>query len=138
MGELFNRIEQVCSQKEHTLKDFLNKCGIRKSTWDMGKSRGSTPSIDSILGVLRAYPSVSAEWLLRGIGTMEKENGQIVGDIKESTVVGVNVNGKGIKFECPHEKDDISLLKEMLRNYHHDVCVFQSQINELISLVKNE
>ena len=70
MSELFNRIEQICAQKERTQKDFLNNCGIRKSTWDMGKSRGSTPSIDTIMSVLKAYPDVSAEWLLRGAGEM--------------------------------------------------------------------
>lgn len=70
MCELFNRIEQISALKERTLKDFLNNCGIRKSTWDMGKSRGSKPSIDTIMSVLNAYPDISAEWLMRGTGNM--------------------------------------------------------------------
>lgn len=70
MCEIFNRLEQICAQKEQTQKEFLIKCGIRKSTWDMSRSRGSKPSIDTIMGVLSAYPEISAEWLLRGKGDM--------------------------------------------------------------------
>lgn len=67
------------------IKSFINHSSLSKSAFASSIKMEQTTvnnqllgkrsiSIDLILSILEAYPDISSEWLLRGTGTMLKEN----------------------------------------------------------------
>lgn len=75
------------------------------------------------------------EWLMEEKGEMLKNN-QCVGDIKNSSVHGVNVNGKEIHFECPFDKNSMEFIINMINQNQKNIEIFQEQINRLITLLE--
>ena len=60
-------------------------------------------------------------------------NSQSVGDIKDSTVTGVNISGNGVRINNDRYDDLISIVK----SYQRQTEEFQSQISELISIINH-
>lgn len=71
--------------------------------------------------------------LMEGKGEMLKNN-QSIGDIKNSSVHGGNVNGKDIHSECPFDKNGMEIIVNMINQNQKNIEMFQEQINRLITL----
>ena len=78
---MVERIKKIIDEKEMTLSSFANKTDIHPTTLShiikgresAGKGRvNQTPSTDVIMKILAAFPDINAEWLVRGIGPMDK------------------------------------------------------------------
>lgn len=63
-----------------------------------GKSAESALSTDKIVKILTTFPDLNSDWLLLGRGEMLRSATQSVGNISNSTAVGVNVNGNDINI----------------------------------------
>lgn len=135
MSNINERLKQFFAFTGENLSEVERKCGFSPQTFRKSIDRDSNLQVDKIESVLEFYPNLSAEWLLRGMGDMCR-NSQSVGDIQNSSVHGVNVNGRDIHFDCPFDKDGFALLRETTSNYQKSVETFQHQISELISLIK--
>lgn len=77
------------------------------------------------------------DWLMEGKGEMLKNN-QSIGDIKNSSVHGVNVNGKDIHLECPFDKNGMEIIVNMINQNQKNIEMFQEQINRLITLLEKK
>lgn len=77
------------------------------------------------------------DWLMEEKGEMLRNN-QSVGDIQNSSVHGVNVNGNEIHFECPFDKNGMEIIINMINQNQRNVEIFQEQINRLITLLEKK
>lgn len=70
---ILDRLKKVHEHSGLTLRAFAINCGISQPTLDKQFKGLRGVSIETISSVLTAYPSVSAEWLIRGEGEMLKQ-----------------------------------------------------------------
>ena len=63
------RVKQILWQKERSVTKFAEKIGIAQTTLNQQFNVGKL-SLATLENILKAYPDVSAEWLLRGEGSM--------------------------------------------------------------------
>lgn len=68
--EIVQRILELVNEKAKSTRDFALLIGIPERTISTYLKIGRTPSLESIDAILRTFPEVSAEWLLRGEGSM--------------------------------------------------------------------
>lgn len=117
------------------IKTYINYKGISVNSFEksIGASNGyirntNNVSADILARMCQVYDDVSAEWLLRDRGEMIL-NSQTMGDIKDSTVTGVNISGNGVTINDGRYDDLVSIVK----SYQRQVEEFQSQIRTLIN-----
>lgn len=79
------------------------------------------------------YPDLNTNWLLTGEGDMLKPI-QSVGDISNSSVSGVNVNGREIHIN----PDAYNTLLKIVESNQRTTEKFQEQIDRLISIIENK
>lgn len=120
---------------------YINSLGITKSEFERksGLSNGYLNKLKGYVGqeklncILEAYPDLNRVWLLTGEGEMTK-SAQSVGNISNSNVSGVNVNGQEIHIN-PNAYD--TLLK-IVENNQRTTEKFQEQIDRLLTLLENK
>lgn len=69
-ADVRNRIREILNEKGVTVNSLAKEFGENQSKLSKQISLSTTISANTILLVLRKFPDVSAEWLLRGNGTM--------------------------------------------------------------------
>ncbi len=68
--EAIQRIKEVLTYSTLSVRSFAAKCGLPQPTLDKQLKGLRGISLDTMMGVLYAYPEISAEWLMRGEGAM--------------------------------------------------------------------
>lgn len=68
--EIVRRIAELVNEKAKSKRDFAFRIGIPERTLSTYLKTGRTPSLEVIDAILRTFPEISAEWLLRGEGSM--------------------------------------------------------------------
>lgn len=123
VDELFNRnsvaFAKASGLPPTTVANYLNPKVASKPTADR-------------LEAIVSKTGVSGTWLLTGEGEM-LPSAQVVGDIKNSNVAGVNVSGKEIHISTTEAFD---ALLETVRTYQRITEKYQSQMDELIAVLK--
>ncbi|MCX7953624.1 MAG: helix-turn-helix domain-containing protein [Bacteroidales bacterium] len=76
------RIIAIIKEKNLTLKDFVEKVGIQRSTLSHIITGRNNPSLELLIKILKTFPDINVEWLLLGVGSMFKNN---VSTISEET-----------------------------------------------------
>lgn len=122
---------QYISYKRMTVQMFELKTGISNgSVAKMGdNTRRST--LDKISN---KFPDLNTDWLLTGEGEMLKTT-QSVGDISNSNVSGVNVNGKEIHISS---MEAYSTLLKIVESNLKTTEKFQEQIDRLIGVIEHK
>ena len=69
---MVDRIKQVMEHYEETPASFAEKIGVNRSNLTHVFSGRNQPSLDFAKKVLVAFPEVSTEWLIMGVGKMIK------------------------------------------------------------------
>jgi transcriptional regulator with XRE-family HTH domain len=64
---IVERIKQLMHDNELSAAAFADTIGVQRSSISHILSERNKPSLDFILKILHAYPSVSVEWLLKGV-----------------------------------------------------------------------
>lgn len=121
---------------------FIEKKRISKSEFERrsGLSNGYVKNIGDSIGskilenILKAYPDLNRDWLLTGEGEMLKTT-QSVGDISNSNVSGVNVNGKEIHISS---MEAYSTLLKIVESNLKTTEKFQEQIDRLIGVIEHK
>jgi len=137
MTDICAKLKEYFTFKGLNLSDVERDCGFSKNTLRKSFDRGSTIGSDKLMVIMKTYPDMSAEWLLRDEGQMERSN-QNISDVHNSKLYGVNVNGKDIHVDCPFRGENDNPLVEFIRNYQNSVNAFQHQINDLLIMMKYE
>ena len=70
---MVDRIKQVMEHYEETPASFAEKIGVNRSNLTHVFSGRNQPSLDFAKKVLVAFPEVSTEWLIMGVGKMIKD-----------------------------------------------------------------
>ena len=82
---MIDRIKQVMEHYEETPAGFAEKIGVNRSNLTHVFSGRNQPSLDFAKKVLTAFPEVSTEWLIMGVGKMIKDPEEMV-PVKKSFV----------------------------------------------------
>lgn len=64
------RLKEVLADSGLSVRGFAIRCGVSQPTLDKQLKGLRGISFDTMTSVLRAFPEISAEWLLRGSGDM--------------------------------------------------------------------
>jgi DNA-binding XRE family transcriptional regulator len=75
---MVDRIKQVMEHYEETPASFAEKIGVNRSNLTHVFSGRNQPSLDFAKKVLVAFPEVSTEWLIMGVGKMIKDPEEMV------------------------------------------------------------
>lgn len=106
-------------------------------------SHGAVITLDTMLRILDAFPDISAEWLLRGVGDMYYNNSGVTGANKvtgrHATVIGTQSNGlsEGSVREllAGKEKPGTELSEAFVREL---LAEKDKQIQTLLNLLSNK
>lgn len=71
---VLTRIKQFIDNKKIAVSAFERSIGMANASFGKSLKNGGTIGADKLENILRVYPEVSAEWLLRGEGEMIKQN----------------------------------------------------------------
>jgi hypothetical protein len=70
-SELLARLEKfVVDKKGYSLGKLAASIGVAKTFFNTCKSQNSAIGSDTLMKILKYYPELSADWLLRGTGAM--------------------------------------------------------------------
>lgn len=124
------------------LKEFLTLKGIGRNKFESKigiatgylSSKSLTITSEVIEKAAEEFPDLNIDWLITGKGVAVKPV-QSVGDISNSTVSGVNVNGSEIHISSAEAYN--TLLKIVNEN-QKAVEKFQEQIDRLISIIEKK
>lgn len=75
---MVDRIKQVMEYYEETPASFSEKLGVNRSNLTHLFSGRNQPSLDFAKKVLKAFPEVSTEWLIMGVGKMVRTPDEII------------------------------------------------------------
>ena len=67
------RISQIIEHYELTLTDFSAQIGVSRGSIYNLMSSSVWPGLGLIMAIVKAFPEVSMEWLMRGEGAMLKD-----------------------------------------------------------------
>lgn len=67
---IIQRINTICSKKAKSIRDFSSQIGINNSTLIQQLKGSRSLSLDIVNAILFTFEDISAEWLLRGEGSM--------------------------------------------------------------------
>lgn len=120
-------------------QNVADKMGVRKESVSKAFSGNKSYLTNTfILKFNNAFDNMfNNDWLMEGKGEMLKNN-QSIGDIKNSSVHGANVNGKDIHLECPFDKNGMEIIVNMINQNQKNIEMFQEQINRLITLLEKK
>ena len=66
------RVMDLAEIKTESISGFAKAINVAQTTLSEYLNNGKVPSFKVVNGILEAFPDVSAEWLLRGEGSMYK------------------------------------------------------------------
>lgn len=72
---LIKRIRKVIDESELSSAAFADKIGVQRSSISHILSGRNKPSLDFVLKILHAFPSVHSDWLLLGNDTVHSTHG---------------------------------------------------------------
>ncbi len=70
------RIEQVMTAENLSAKQFATEIGIQAGTLSNIMNGRNNPSLDVLQRVLNRFRTLSSDWLILGVGSMYRPNGE--------------------------------------------------------------
>lgn len=92
-SQVRSRVRQLQAERKFTENGLAQGDASAQKRINRQLSHGAALTLDTLLRILDAYPDVSADWLLRGTGEMQKASNAITGaagavTAKNATVIG--------------------------------------------------
>lgn len=133
-GDLCQRISQIRQTFfNDNNRHFSEKITVNEQALSQICSGKRNAGIEIIQKILDNMPEINANWLLLGREEMTR-NEQRVGDIKNSNVVGVNVNGG----EIHSNTDDYATLLTIVEQYQKSTEKYQEQIDRFLAIIEKK
>lgn len=73
MNNIAERIKYILEQEGLTYNQFAEKIGVASSAVSHFVNRRNKPSLDAIAGILDAFPNISPDWLVLGMGSPQRD-----------------------------------------------------------------
>lgn len=124
------RIMQFIGYKGISVQSFENTANLSNGAVSKMGDGTRRSTLDKISN---SYPELNINWLLTGEGEMLKPI-QLVGDILNSSVAGVNVNGQEIHIN----PNAYNTLLKIVESNQKTTEKFQEQIDRLISIIEHK
>ena len=100
---IFQRIKLILEDKQVSVNALSKLVGMSQTTLNTQLKGERTLAANVVAKVLIAYPDVSAEWLMRGVGTMYHKDG-----VDDSPyMVAETPHHDEPKVEEPHQDDSV-------------------------------
>lgn len=113
---LVERLQEILKYSNLSVRALAIKCSLKQQTLDKHMKGISEPSANTLIGIATAYPEISTEWLLLGLGSMLKAD-------KESERINSLLDTIGILQEAINAKSEtINALNERVKQ-------LESQLN---------
>ena len=68
--ELPERLQQILIYSRLSVRGLAIKCNLKQQTLDKHIKGVAEPSANTLMGIAAAFPEISTDWLLLGIGSM--------------------------------------------------------------------
>lgn len=112
------RLNTFLKSKRYSVNALSKELGLNQKTLNNQLNGSSALSIDTINSILLRFPELSAEWLLRGVGSMIREDGKTIYQVNDG---GDNLQGNVInKSDCTKF---IDMLQEKDRQIAELICI---------------
>lgn len=80
---MIERLKVIIAHFGYSERAFALKCGLKQATLDKQLKGLRAVSLDTIQAILSTFGDVSAEWLMRGNGSMFEESNEISADYEK-------------------------------------------------------
>lgn len=127
---MVDRIKHVMEYYEETPAGFAEKVGVNRSNLTHLFTGRNQPSLDFAKKVLTAFPEVSTEWLIMGVGKMIKDPEEMV-PVKK-TFVQTDL------FGAVDEGENLASTPEEVTNVVSEPVLQQSSVDNPLENVKPE
>lgn len=112
-------------------RDFSSAIGVNEQTLSQICSGNRNAGIEVVKKIVENIPDINANWIISGTGPISR-NEQSVGNITDSSVAGVNVNGENIYIQ------DVKDLVRVIESYQKTVEKHQEQVDRLITIIEKK
>jgi len=86
MESIVERVEIILRTKNLSPSKFADEIGVQRSSISHIMSGRNKPSLDFVIKVLDSFNDISAEWLIKGLGTMN--NSELKFELEEPIDTG--------------------------------------------------
>lgn len=137
---MITRIRKIIEAEALTRSDFAKKIEMSKYTLDGYLDGKNKPALALAEGILRAYPDISAEWLMRGEGSMYRSNGSTTNyEINAHSQVNKGEANGGMTYGPPSTcEEELKALKEKEKLYLLQIAELKNDKQFLQSIIKNQ
>lgn len=113
---VLQRIKSIMAAKSKSETEFAKLSGVSQATLNNYTRLNRMPSLEVIIKILAAFPDISAEWLLRGTGTMYHQPTADVTINGPQSIKGNNniTNSRHIQVPSSQNDDIIQLLRQQV------------------------
>ena len=113
--EILKRINELIIASNLTSRAFAIACGIKYTTLNNYLPGRRAVALDTVDLILKAFPNVSAEWLLRGEGPMYKSEITSQNDERINKLIATIGEMQSIVSEKQKAIDDLMAENEKLK-----------------------
>lgn len=143
---MITRIRKIIEAESLTRSDFAKKIEMSKYTLDGYLDGKNKPALALAEGILRAYPDISAEWLMRGEGSMYRDkrpttNYEIYShshNNSHSNFGGDYNESNGTTADTAALENELQALKEKEKLYLLQIAELKNDKLFLQSIIKNQ
>ena len=111
---MVDRIKQVMEHYEETPAGFAEKIGVNRSNLTHVFSGRNQPSLEFAKKVLVAFPEVSTEWLIMGVGKMIKDPDET--PVVKREFVQTDLFASVDENETPEPESEVEKVEESITN----------------------
>lgn len=139
-NNITDRLNQLITAKTKTRRAFATMMGISAAATDNYANGKRVPPTDLLTSILRAYPDISAEWLMRGEGSMYRSNGSTINyEVNAHSQVNKGEANGGMTYGPPSScEEELKALKEKERLYLLQIAELKNDKQFLQSIIKNQ
>ena len=121
--ELSERIKEVINYTDLSVRAFAIKCNLNQPTVDRYIKNQAVPTSTALISIVKTFPEISCEWLLKGEGNMlsaENQNEEII-----------KFNNRLLRLN-----DMLASLQEVINNRDDTIEILTNKIKELENQLK--
>lgn len=109
MNEIIDRVRSIIDHYGLTVSTFADKIGVQRSSISHLLSERNKPSLDFVMKVVLAYPSVDLYWLLYGKGDFPNPERENDSDTFALSEISNAIATHGSKSSVPTTKEPIRI-----------------------------
>lgn len=114
---IVERLQETLRYSNLSVRALAIKCSLKQQTLDKHIKGISEPSANTLMGIAAAFPEISTDWLLLGVGSMlraDKESERISSLIDTIATLQEAINAKSETIAM--QKERIAQLENQLKS----------------------